>query len=41
MVLRGAGILVAFGAAAFAATCLVVRRSRRLTPTKLHPDLEL
>ncbi|BCJ29996.1 YhgE/Pip domain-containing protein [Actinocatenispora sera] len=41
MVLRGAGILVGFGAAAFAATCLVVRRSRRLTPTKLHPDLEL
>ncbi|GAA4211935.1 YhgE/Pip domain-containing protein [Actinocatenispora rupis] len=41
MVWQGAGILVAFGVAAFAATCLVVRRSRRLTPTKLHPDLEL
>ncbi|HEY3506884.1 MAG TPA: YhgE/Pip domain-containing protein [Actinocatenispora sp.] len=41
MVWRGAGILTGFGVAAFAATCLVVRRSRRLTPAKLHPDLEM
>lgn len=41
MVVRGAGILVGFGVAAFAATCLVVRRRARLTPSTLHPDLEL
>ena len=41
MVWAGAGILTAFGAGAYALTCLVVRRASRLTPTTLHPDLEL
>jgi putative membrane protein len=38
-VLTGAVVLAGFGAAAFALTTLAAWRGRRLTPSKLHPDL--
>jgi putative membrane protein len=38
-VVAGMGALLAYGLGAFALTVLVARRARRLTPSKLHPEL--
>ncbi|MEU2611546.1 YhgE/Pip domain-containing protein [Micromonospora sp. NPDC007271] len=40
-VVTGALVLVAFGAGALALTVGAARRSRRLTPAKLHPELAM
>ncbi|MEH1053993.1 YhgE/Pip domain-containing protein [Micromonospora sp. CPCC 206171] len=40
-VVTGALVIVAFGAAALVLTVAAARRSRRLTPAKLHPELTM
>lgn len=40
-VLRAVLVLVGFGVAALVLTTLAARRSRRLTPSKLHPELAM
>ncbi|WP_412542403.1 YhgE/Pip domain-containing protein [Longispora sp. K20-0274] len=38
---QAVAVLIAFTAGALGLTTLVLRRSRRLTPSKLHPDLQM